>query len=262
MKIRVFIFTVSLLLTPQFIVRSAETPKRDVLEFSGILYPCRDTVIQSQITSEVAQILAREGDNVKEDQILIRLDTTNEALKLRMAEIEVERERIDNEKATLEFNSAKALYERKALDKEELYKARREQNLTQLSVKEAEINLEKVRKILESAAIRSPFDGTIAKINKYEGDSVMEGEELVRIVDSQELLLVAAVASGYYGKVKKGTEITFKTEYTKEIFKTRIESIIPYSNEGDKFKITAVISNRALKLLPGTKVSCSIKLRK
>jgi len=261
MKTRVFIFAVSLLLTPLLLVRAAEAPKRDILEFSGILFPCRDTVIQSRITSQVDQILVREGDHVKEDQILIKLDTTNEALKLRMAEIEVEREKIDHEKALWEFNRGKALYERKAIDKEELDKARREQNLTELSVKEAEINLEKTRTILKSAIIRSPFDGTIAKISKYIGDSVTEGEELVRIVDLQELLLVAAVDSDYYGRVKKGTEITFKTEYTKEIFRTRIESIIPYSNEGDKFKITAVISNRALKLLPGTKVSCSIKLR-
>ena len=67
--------------------------------------------------------------------------------------------------------------------------------------------------------------------------------ELARVIDPHELLLVAAISSQHYGRVKPGMEIAFSTGYLKEAFKTRVESIVPLSTRDDTFEITAAVPN-------------------
>ena len=129
---------------------------------------------------------------------------------------------------------------------------------TVLAVEEAEIDFRQATSKLESTVIISPFEGTIAGIERKVGDSATPGDGLVRIIDAQQLLLVTSISSDYYGMIKLGMGVSLKANYVKDILKTRVETIVPFSGNGDSFKVTAVIQNRGLKLLPGTDVKCFI----
>jgi len=234
---------------------------KNILKFIGTLHPRKDTIIESAISSTVIQTLVKEGDNVKKDQILLKMDAQEQEAELKLAEIALQHENIEYEKALSKFENAKEMHKRGSTTTEEMKNAEREAKITELSVKKAKITLEKVKKKYEAAVVSSPFDGTIVEISKNSGDSVKTGEKLLRINDSYELILIAILDSQYYGKIKKGTEITFTTEYTSGTFRTQIRRVVPYSSEGDNFKIIAIVPNAALKLLPGTQVTCFGRLR-
>ena len=250
----------ALLLFPAMAI-SAEISEKSVIEFEGVLRPFEDMVITSETSSKVVAVNVREGDHVKTDQVLIELDKTDQTMKLELAEIALEREKLKFDTALTEFEEAGGMNERSIASRAELDKAKREYQLAKLSMQEAQINLQKAKKNLQLTTIRSPIDGTIAAIAKKAGDSVVSGQELVHVIDAQELLLIAHIPSSCYGRVKKGMEIIFKTEYTEETFRTSVESIVPLAEDNDLFKITAVVVNRSFKLLPETGVSCSMKLR-
>jgi len=114
---------------------------------------------------------------------------------------------------------------------------------------------------MESVSLRAPMGGIVVAVKKNAGDAVIEGQELAKIINSEKLLLVGVLDSRYYGKIKLGMEFTFTTDYLKEVFKARIEKIVPFSETGKEFKISAGVSNASLRLLTGTKATGIIELR-
>ena len=259
MKTRLSTIKVLLLLLLSFSSQAAGTDDKGIIELEGRLFPGKDVTVKSQVSSSVSEVLVEEGDHVKKGQVLMRLDTVNEALKVKKAELALEREKIERKKLLSEYSRTKTMHERSTASKEELEKARRELDIAELAVQEAEIDFEQATRKLESTVIESPFDGTVAGIEKKSGDSAIPGDGLVRVIDAQQLLLVTSVSSDYYGMVKPGMGVTLKANYVKDVLKARVETIVPFSDSGDSFKITAVVQNRALKLLPGTDVKCFIK---
>jgi RND family efflux transporter MFP subunit len=243
-----------------YIVSASEPAQKEEIKFEGTLQPVKEAVIRSRISSKVIKLHVQEGDSVKKGQNLIELDGEETERALGLAQVAYERRKIEREKAIAELDKVKILKDKNAASDDELNNAERGLRITELALKEAEVALEKAQKDSESILLRAPINGTAASISKKNGDIVSEDDELVRMVDSQALSLVAVLDSVYYGKIKSGMEIIFTTDYLKESFKTRIEKVVPFSEKGKEFKISAAVSNANLRLLPGTKAKCIIKL--
>ena len=66
-------------------VRTAEM--RETLLLYGTIYPEKEVNIFSTVTGKVKQILAREGDRVRKDQVLAEIDRDQAGLKFAVAEV-------------------------------------------------------------------------------------------------------------------------------------------------------------------------------
>jgi membrane fusion protein, multidrug efflux system len=245
---------------PVFIMSSEPLPKEE-LNFEATLVPVKEAVIRSRITSKVVKVNVSEGEVVKKGQPLMELDAEEAERILQLAQVTYDRRKIEHEKALADFEKTKVLKENNSASDEEFKNAEHGMKITELALKEAEVMLDKAKKDSESAMLRATMEGTIVSVKKSAGDTVLERDELIRIINSEELSLAAVIDSSYYGKVKTGMEVTFKTDYLKESFKTRIDKVIPFSETGKEFKITAIVANTSLRLLPGTKAACVIRLR-
>ena len=233
----------------------------DEIKFEGKLLANKESVIRSRISGKVVKISVREGDSVKKGQILGELDGEKAEQELKLAEGEKERRKLEYEKAFAELEKIKKSAEKRSASNEDVKNAERGLKIAELALKEAEITMEKARKDLDSVILRSSMDGTITLISRKVGDKVFPDDELIRIVDLYELSLVGSPESVYYGKIKTGMEIIFNADYLKDTFKTRVDKIVPFSETGKEFKISATVQNVSLKLLPGSNVYCIIKIR-
>ena len=213
------------------------------------------------MTTSVEEILVAEGDHVKKGQILIRLDTTDAAMKVNLAEIELEREKVEHSRVLGEYNRVKAMRDRGSSSQAEYDKASRNLKLAELAVKEAEVNLERAVRKRESGTVHAPFDGVVARLEKDAEDETAEGEELARLIDTGELRLEMLLPADQHGKVRLGMDMDVEVVSTGEEFSTRVETIVPVPEAGGGFKITARVSNRGYRLLPGTQVTWRVKAR-
>lgn len=250
-----------LTLTAYNYVPAAEPVNREDIVFEGQLLAVKEAVVRSRISSKVVKISVQEGDNVKKGHILGEIDDERAEQGLKLAEAGRERRKLEYEKALTDFEKVKTSVEKRSASTEDLKNAERGLKISELALKEAEIMLDTARKDYESTILRSPIEGNVTVILKRAGDKVFQDDELVRVVDLHELSLVGNLESRYYGKIKTGIEITFNADYIKDTFKTRIDKIVPYSENGKEFKISAIVQNGSLRLLPGTKVKCMIRLR-
>jgi membrane fusion protein, multidrug efflux system len=128
----------------------------------------------ARTANRVTELLVEEGDIVKKDQLLVRLDDDMQKTAFAKAEVKLE-------KAKQEFERQKALFDQKLISQQAF-------NDAQFELKQLELALADAQRELEYTQIRAPIDGTISKrLVKY-GDLVNVNQHLFDIVDFKSII--------------------------------------------------------------------------
>jgi RND family efflux transporter MFP subunit len=196
------------------LVSVMEVPIQDFhhkIEVRGSVESRKNIIISAELPGRMNEIKVREGQRVSKGELLMVLDSESISRN------------IDELKTQLDL--AKIVYERQA----RLW----QQNVgSEIQYLEAKNNKEAVEKRLASmytelnkTKIRAPFSGSIDEIPIREGEFMMMGMPLVRMVSLSELYIKADVSERFIGKFKKGDEV---------------EVYLPASEERVFSKITAL----------------------
>lgn len=179
----------------------------EILSISGPISGTDSAEVVSNLHAEILEILVKEGDKVRKDQVLARLDSTNvqrevdiaqNSYDLAVASLDEAQIAAENgyAKAVQDRNAAKLEYERNAVlfangdvaqaDLEKMRDALSEaerhmrtytlkngkavaSESYQLQVKNAEYELEQKKKQLEETEVKSPISGTVVRVNSRVG---------------------------------------------------------------------------------------------
>jgi biotin carboxyl carrier protein len=134
----------------------------------AILRPVNVQTVSALTEGRLMEVNAREGDRVKKGQILCVLETA--ALRLQLQQVEQERQRSETE-------AARALGQ----DRSEV-----NMQIARLTARRAEILAEKLRRDIEFAVVKAPFDGVLIgplDLAKRKGQIIRIGDTLAEIVD-------------------------------------------------------------------------------
>jgi len=164
------------------------------------LEPEKTAVVLAKVEGTVTEVLAEEGDDVTEGQVLARLDGS----ELR---IEYERARIRAEAERAELERAASLFE-KGLMSEKDYAAQK--NAADL----AESELEAARLKYSYTTIRAPYAGKITRRSVDVGQTVRVGSPLFTLEDTTPLLCKIHLPAHLVSSVKVGqpAEVTVSDE--------------------------------------------------
>lgn len=128
----------------------------------------------ARTANRVTELLVEEGDVVKKDQILLRLDNDIQKTAYTKAEASVA-------KGREEFEREKALFEQKLVS-EQVF------NTTKHELKQLELAFEDAKRGLEYTEVRAPIAGTVSqRLVKY-GDLVNLNQHLFDIVDFNSMV--------------------------------------------------------------------------
>lgn len=160
---------------------------------SGTLDPAIDIRITAPAPDVLDAVLVKEGEVVRQGQVLARFRTT--AL----------------EPAAL---SAEAQARLAAADYERMRNLFKEGAVSQRDVENAEVALRaaqaaaaQAKKHLDEATVRAPLGGVIASRLVDAGDRVKDGDQLFRLVNVSQLEFTATVASEHAGSVRPGAPV-------------------------------------------------------
>ncbi|MFG0336163.1 MAG: efflux RND transporter periplasmic adaptor subunit [Maioricimonas sp. JB049] len=186
-----------------------------------------DRVTLTGRASGVIESLPREGDPVKEGTIVVQLDDRLPRLQRDLAEKQVAND-VDlryseksHDVASLELRKALA-----AREKEEFAFSEMEVQRLQLAAQRAELAVEQVlhdlevKKLqaelaevsLDQYRIPSPFDGIVSQRFKSVGESVVEGEAIVEIVNTDTLRVDGYVGVEHAWRIRRGGAVTLQLE--------------------------------------------------
>jgi len=221
------------------------------LPLSGSMAPIVQATLKSKVGGEVELVPLREGQDVREGEVLARIDTRNLQAQYDRQLAAVERARADLDLATLNRDKNRVLLDKHYIS-QNTYEATESAYagmVASLKLAEADARLAKIS--LEDAVIRAPFAGTIAKRHVQPGEKVSMDSTIVTLVDLRQMVLEAAVPAADIPAVQIGQPAKFKVGgFGTREFVGEVQRINPITADGSR-AITIYIAvpnpNRALK---------------
>lgn len=206
--------------------------------------PYRSIDLAASEMGALSSVEVREGDLVKRDQILGRLNEDVLAAGQAMIEQSIRATgKLDAAKAELKvqeetFEKVQGLFRRKhasqveldrASGQVEIAKARVEAVLDDINIKKYE--LKRVVAQIEQRRVRSPIDGVVTEIFKDEGEFVSSADPIIfRVVQLDPLLVVFSLPESHATRLKSGMPITIAMGPSKHSAEAVTEFVSPVAD--------------------------------
>lgn len=213
----------------------------------GTLYSNESVEISSEVPGKIAKINFKNGDSVKEGQILFELENSVERAELNKAKANVNLVRNN-------VNRYSKLVKTGASSKLQVEDAVANLKLARASVEAAKARLEKTK-------IKAPFEGKIGIRNVSPGDFINVGDILVTLDQTAPLKVRFSAPGKFINQINKGDLISFSNSVSDITYSAKIDSIDSRVNETNRgVNIEAIAENKQGKLYPGQFVDINISL--
>lgn len=182
------------------------------VDITGTLEAVNQTIITAPVEAEVAEVLLRPGMEVKKGQVLLRFSTTDLRLRLAQQQAQVDAAKAQLQLATTTYEQQKALLARQFISQNAFDNAQSTLSSARSQLKAAEAAYALAREHLDDAAVRAPFNARLAERRVEPGQRVGPNTPLLRLVDTSELELTAAVAGNQVALVSEGQTVQLHIE--------------------------------------------------
>lgn len=235
---------------------------RDIVEMvsaNGKIQPEVEVKITPDVSGEIIELHVQEGDSVKENKLLARIDPKayEAALERNLASFNRSKADVANTKARLAqvnsqfikseatYNRNKKLFEETVISvanfeeiksayevaKAEVDAAEQSVAAAEFNVKSAEAAVKEAQENLRKTNIYAPVSGIISRLMVEKGErvvqtSMMQGTEMMRIADMNNMEVSVQVNENDIVRVSVGDDVTVEVDaYLNEKFKGKVTSI-------------------------------------
>ena len=233
---------------------------------TGDLQPVVTVDIGAQVSGQIKEVLVDFNSQVKQGDVLARIDESTPTQKLRQAEADLASAEANNQLIQINANRTKELFEKKLVSQQELdsISAQLAQSNATLLTRRAAVADAKLN--LERTVITSPIDGIVLDRKTDKGRTVnasMNAPTLFTLVNNlTKMQINAAVAEADIGSIQEGQEVKFTVDafpsrtFTGAVRQVRNaatanQSVVSYATIID-------VNNDDLKLKPGLTANVSI----
>jgi HlyD family secretion protein len=174
---------------------------------SGTLTYESQVTLAPEVTGRVKEILVEEGDQVKRDQLLMRLDPAasraaieQSQAQVRQARLSIERRQVDFDAQVVKLKRFEALQEKGLYDANSLEELTSQRNIAEVDLRtsrealsQAQAQLSQAEEMLAKTEIRSPLDGKVTAIYVKVGQTAVpsfsgiSGSTLVDVADTTSI---------------------------------------------------------------------------
>ncbi len=266
----IFIITTTIFISSYYIYKNSKTYVK-----TDNAYVKEDfTIIASKIGGTVTAVYCKDNDYVKKGDLLLEIDPKDYEVKVeqaqmavleaknRIEELKTKTEEIDAlidirkaelNKAEIDYNRAKRLYEKSLIPKDQLEKAETYFNVAkgnlnsaikqkesilagigkkiegqEAIIKRNEKALKEMAQYLSYSKIYAPKDGYIARKNVEVGNVISPGQPLMALVPMKDFYIEANFKETEVGKIKPGNKAEIKIDIYPELkLEGIVESISP-----------------------------------
>jgi RND family efflux transporter MFP subunit len=216
------------------------------LTASGYVVAQRKAAIASKGTGRLIFLGVVEGDKVKKDQIIGKLENTDIVAQLDEAKANLQLYNADLSNAENTFKREKELFS-KGLSSQQVYdQAESNYNRLLASIEIAKARIKQYDVALENTLIRAPFDGTVLTKNAEVGEivapfggSTTSKTAVVTIADMHSLLVEADVSESNIERIKleQDCEIILDA-YPEKSYAAYVYKVVPTA---DRSKATVLV---------------------
>lgn len=179
------------------------------IAITGDLNPIATVDVRARIEGDLVAVLVREGQRVREGQLLARLESSEQ--ESAHASAEADQVAAQSELATAQWNldQTAELYRAGAVSELDFKTAQQGVTTARARLAAAQSRVRAATSLLRDTRVYAPTSGVIARRHVDNGEHVSRGEELFTLVRSDVLELVAAVPARQANAVRVGQTVHF-----------------------------------------------------
>ncbi len=240
----------------------------------AVVKPSRDAIMGFTLSTSVREVLVSGGQAVKAGDLLIRGDDTEDLAEAKFqraradTELPVDRSRAQLELAELEYQnqvdsrdkgaSSEAEFERARVTMET---ARIDLELSLLNQVLSDLQAGRAEARVEKLSLRAPFDGVVDIINVDRGQSVRDGEPVVRVVSVDPLWIdvPTATALTLAQGLKPGDPawVLLQEDTAQRVYTAEVLEVAPTADAASGTRRVRVRMDNKIGLVPG--VNCWVR---
>lgn len=266
-------------------ISADKAQKRTIVELisaNGKVQPETELSISPDVSGEITEIFVREGDTVKEGQILLKIkpdiylsavDRANAMLNSAASSKKMDEVLLTQSKARLDeaiaaYKRAKELMAKKVISNSEFEKIETAYQIAladveqvkekiksaDYSIDNANATLSEARQNLSRTIIYAPTDGVISKINNKKGERVvgtaqMQGTEIMRISNFSNVEVRVDINENDILKINKNDSAIIEIDaYGDRKFKGIVTQIAKSSNKASAAMSTDQVTSFEVKI--------------
>lgn len=268
--------------TPPFPERTTTAAVRlipQAYEAVGTVRARSEASMASQVSGRILSVPVREGDSVREGDLLVQIDSREWQARAQQSREAVRGAVAREERAREAFKGAEAVHAeaRSRRDRVQNYfqqEVATRQDLEQVeaafgtsraalgeaakAVAAARAEVERARRVeeeslvsLDHTTIKAPHDGQVARRMVDPGDMAWPGKPLLVLQSPKSLQLEAQVREGLIGRVRKGARLPVVVDALSAELEGVVEEIVPSGDPATRSFLVKVSVPAAEGLLPG-----------
>lgn len=229
-----------------------------VLTASGYVVAQQKASLASKATGRLVYLGVEEGDKVRKNEIIARIEDQDVVAALAQARANFEVAKADFDDARQWLERQRTMYASGTTSKADLDAAEARFKRVEASIKAAEANVRSSEVALENTRIRAPFDGTVLTKNANVGEVVApfaagsSRAAVVTIADMSSLEVEADVSEANITRVKPGAPCEITLDAYPEIrYQGFVHKIVPTADRAKATVLTKVrFTERDERVLP------------
>jgi len=240
---------------------SLQSPSQSdaVLQASGYVVAQRKAAVASKGTGRLAYLGVVEGDKVRKDQIIARLEDSDIRAQLDEANANLKLYETELMEAENNYKRQQELFNSKVVSRSNLENAETAYKRVLATIEYAKAQIQSIEVALENMIIRAPFDGTVLTKNADVGEivaplaaGVNSRGNVVTIADMSSLQVEADVSESNIQKITVGQDCEISLDaYPNIRYAGFVDKIVPTA---DRSKATVMVKvgfkNYDSKVLP------------
>jgi RND family efflux transporter MFP subunit len=226
---------VTLQFAPADLAYATTHPLARWLPVSGTLEPVHQAEVKAKVSANLRQINVREGEAVKEGQVLARFDTADLDAKVadRQGALESAKAQVALTEKTSAMNTK--LLNEKFISQNAYDNSESGYRVAQGSLKSAQAQVQQAEIALRDANVLAPLTGIVARRHVQPGEKVAFDAPLFTIVDLRDLELRALVPASDVPELTLGMPVELTVDgYGERAFTGKIERINPSTEPGTR----------------------------
>jgi membrane fusion protein (multidrug efflux system) len=205
------------------------------ISFSGSLSPVVQTAVKSKVPGEVMRVLVREGEAVKDGQLLAQIETTDLQSRLDAQAAALEEAKARLKIAEKNRENSQQLLRQKFISQNAYDTTESTHEAAAATVRSQEAQVRIARKALDDAAVRAPIDGVVASRTVHAGEKVGVDQALFTLVDLGRMEIEAPAPASEIPSVRVGQAVGFRVDgFGERDFEGRVERINPTAQPGSR----------------------------
>ena len=233
--------------------------------YKGTVAAWRTANIIPDASGRIGKILKKQGDPVRQGELLAVLDLTALELQQKQASAAQAVAQAAYQDARLNAERMKKMFENKAISQMQNEKAQLALNAADTQLKSAKANLDLAEYTLKNSYMRAPFAGIVTAKNMEEGDMINPmmgmGQSILTLMDLTRVKILIDVPSEEIEKILVGQKCRIRiSSYENEFFWGEVYSKNLAADPSSKtFKVEVAIANPGMRIKPGVYADISIE---